>query len=470
MVRPLMAIALCLPLFSLAAENTTNYDEAGMSLGREYLDQHFGERIDPFTGNLELQFTDLVIPGNGGFDLKVKRVYNANQSTPSPFGRGWDIHFGRVTHLANETCATATAQSMALVLPDGSAQTLHRSNGAGFTSTTDYLTTNFWKAQCDSSGGVNVYAPDGTKYAMTVADGDKWHVSRITNKYGSYMDFTYATVGAGLYVSEVHASDGRSVTFSYANGRLASIAGGNVTWSYSVTSAADGSARLTGVTPPAGGAWSFQYNENLGTAAGSYALSSLTNPFGGQISYSYGFVNFLSVLNANPTQVLTQKIAGGATWNYAYNPSCSGGGLDQTIVTLPGGYGTVVYRHFGYCSVNAGEVWKVGLLSEKQTGSAQTEDFTWAFQTISNETVQRPGYGKTDPQVNRPLLSRRDITRDGRLYTTAYSGFDSFGNPNAITETGTRSRSRSVSYFNNSSAWIVGLKTDDSYSGAGDIQ
>jgi hypothetical protein len=35
------------------------------------------EHIDPMTGNLPLTFTDLVLPGNAGFDLKIQRIYNS---------------------------------------------------------------------------------------------------------------------------------------------------------------------------------------------------------------------------------------------------------------------------------------------------------------------------------------------------------------------------------------------------------
>jgi Domain of unknown function (DUF6531) len=39
--------------------------------------QQVQEDVQPFTGNLNLVHTDLVLPGNGGFDLKVQRVYNS---------------------------------------------------------------------------------------------------------------------------------------------------------------------------------------------------------------------------------------------------------------------------------------------------------------------------------------------------------------------------------------------------------
>jgi hypothetical protein len=52
----------------------TFYQEPGLSPNREVVDQHVSERIDPFTGKLQIHAVDLVIPGNGGLDMKVQRA------------------------------------------------------------------------------------------------------------------------------------------------------------------------------------------------------------------------------------------------------------------------------------------------------------------------------------------------------------------------------------------------------------
>jgi len=49
------------------------YKEPGLYPNRDYTNQHFGEHIDPFTGALQLHYTDVFIPGNGGFNLAVQR-------------------------------------------------------------------------------------------------------------------------------------------------------------------------------------------------------------------------------------------------------------------------------------------------------------------------------------------------------------------------------------------------------------
>lgn len=224
--------------------------------GREYLKDHFAERIDPFNGNLSLQFVDLSIPGNAAFDLKVRRSYNANaiSNVLSPYGRGWEVHFGRVRHNPSQACSNAAGQSMILDLPDGSSHTLHRSNGVASTSTADYLTTSFWRGQC-ASGGITMASPDGTQYDMSEADVGVWLAKKITDRHGNYFNLTYVVspVTGRKVVSQVTANDGRSLTFAYSGGKLSSISGAGRTWSYTVTNAPDGSHQLTRVTPPAGG-------------------------------------------------------------------------------------------------------------------------------------------------------------------------------------------------------------------------
>lgn len=52
----------------------TFYQEPGLSPHREVVEQHVSERIDPFTGKLQIHAVDLVIPGNGGLDIQVQRA------------------------------------------------------------------------------------------------------------------------------------------------------------------------------------------------------------------------------------------------------------------------------------------------------------------------------------------------------------------------------------------------------------
>ena len=83
------------------------YNEAGISDTRQDESSYSNEFIDPFTGSLQWHNTDLSIPGNGGFDLKLLRSYNSALITPSdnlgsfnggnqPVGVGWQMHLGKI--------------------------------------------------------------------------------------------------------------------------------------------------------------------------------------------------------------------------------------------------------------------------------------------------------------------------------------------------------------------------------------
>ena len=76
------------------------YAEPGMNPFRTSSGQDATESIDPFSGNIQLSYVDLSIPGNGGLDINITRYYNLPQSSPgyaNPFGYGWTMHFGRIT-------------------------------------------------------------------------------------------------------------------------------------------------------------------------------------------------------------------------------------------------------------------------------------------------------------------------------------------------------------------------------------
>ena len=484
MTRSLLALLaiLCVSISASGQIPFTNYDEPGLNSGRSFVSHSDFEAIDPFTGNLELHYIDQVIPGNGGFDLRVQRSYNMLKlgEALSPFGRGWDIHFGRVKSASGAaTCAAAPAQDLTLELPDGSSQTLHRAianSSWGTTTNSHFITNKFWKAQC-TTAGLDVWAPDGTKYEMSDKDGAYWHAKFITNRLGKQFTINYLVIsGWRKVVDKIFATDGsddRYLDFVYNANRLSAITGhgpaGNQTWNYTVQSVS-GYNILTQVDPPMAphGRWSYDYY--TGTNAWAFALWHVTMPYGAQTTYTYNTVDFLRNLpGSKDSAVVVGKTIGTDTWQYTYQPACGSGTLDQTTVTLPSSINserTITYKHYSICSVSSGDVWKVGLLAEKYLGNTQSEAYTWIPMMLSDEDYARTGYpvAKTDSQVNRALLSRKVVVRDGTTYDSNYGGignFDTFGNPTALTEAGTRSRSHTFSYFNSGTGWMVGFLAGD---------
>jgi hypothetical protein len=86
--RALRAVLLALA-FAALAQVAPAQDQALPDLfsadalaNREQVGHSDSENIDPLTGVLTLAYTDVHLPGNGGFDLKVMRSYREDRAGP----------------------------------------------------------------------------------------------------------------------------------------------------------------------------------------------------------------------------------------------------------------------------------------------------------------------------------------------------------------------------------------------------
>jgi YD repeat-containing protein len=470
------------------------YLDPGLYPNRDYVNQSYHEHIDPFTGALQLHYVDLHIPGNGGLDLKVVRSYNSvsvNPTNPAAYqslaGLGWTVHFGRVlrtkdTNICYNRDALKAVDNPVLEMPDGSRQLL---SFTGLVSPL-MLTTQRWKAECSTAGtqGLVVYSPDGLRYDMTqlvnvgtgVSPVYAWHTTKITDKNGNYANIAYSATYSPE-ITSVTASDGRTITFTYADSglatrRITSVNGAGQTYNYGyqAVSGVLGAYYLTSVTRPGGTMWQYAYNGNLNSLPGSYIMSQVVYPEGGYNSFGYSWIFWDTQSNPySRTAVVSSKSSStGANWTYGYAPG-SPGAYDTTTVNTPAG--TIVYQHIGPNYSSSGTVWMVGLLVSKTLGGAQSEVYSWGKQKISSETYYRPGVFvlKNDYQeTNAPVLTQKVITRDGATHSTSYSGFDSYGNPTSISETGPNggTRATSLSYYINTSKWIVKQVQNESFIGS----
>ncbi|MGL5005623.1 MAG: DUF6531 domain-containing protein, partial [Casimicrobium sp.] len=291
------------------------YKEPGMQPNRDYVNQHFGEHIDPFTGALQLHYVDVFVPGNGGLDIKIQRSYNsasvdrANPKHHSMMGVGWSLHMGRVSKTGADICSNTDpntgTDNAVLETPDGGTQRLY------FTASGSPLmiTQRRWKAECISgtSPGLLIFAPDGTQYRMnrqyaegtTEAPVYTYYTTLITDRNGNTINVNYNT--ATLAKAEIQnivrntAGDTVTVNFTYddvgsATRRIASIAGPAGTWNYNYTviSGKPGIYQLTSVNRPVTGDWTYAYNNfGLLDTAGNHMLKQVTMPQGGSINYAY---------------------------------------------------------------------------------------------------------------------------------------------------------------------------------------
>ena len=70
------ALLICRPTLALAQQHPA-LDAPGFQQHRDYFSEMPFENIDAMSGGLILTFTDLVLPGNAGRELKFQRTYNS---------------------------------------------------------------------------------------------------------------------------------------------------------------------------------------------------------------------------------------------------------------------------------------------------------------------------------------------------------------------------------------------------------
>jgi hypothetical protein len=444
------------------------FDDRGFSPNRDYFSQLPYEHIDPMTGNLLLTFTDLVLPGNAGFDLKIQRTYNSkiylDYENGAAFdedtwaGVGWTLHLGRIMN-SNSDFPT-------LEMPDGSRHRLYRHVSPFPAGCSDcFITKDYWIWDRNTR---KLKLPSGLVYTFgpSVGSSPGWaYTTEIVDPFGNSVGVAYFTDPQDA-ISQITQTLGsgqvRTVTFGL-NSTYKSIATMSYTgsrsyaWVYtSLATDQAGFSRLDSVQPPTGSPWRYQYNS---TTPPKWELIGLTTPHGGQINYEYAeFTGYLG--NTDPIRfhgVSKRTTAGrdmpSGVWTYSY----FGGGLtNQSSISSP--CGTTTYTFLGIGNSNAGAAWKVGLLASRTVSDATSSEATSYFyrppllgDRVSDEDVMIGP--NTDSDVYVPLVATQTITRGSVGLTTqntyASTNFNDFGRPYLTTETGTagqRTTSRTFKY------------------------
>lgn len=487
------------------------YSEPGINPNRDYVNQNFSEYIDPFTGKLQLHYVDLYIPGNGGMDVKVQRSYTSldgdltNQDPQSIMGFGWTVHYGRIKRAKTSSCSgndlTTSNDNPVLQLPDGKEEVFFYRKSTSLSGGYEYVSKNNWIANCSGSSyegdSWTVKSPDGYVYAMSkkiqpTGDLSYWYTKTITDASGNVVTVKYLGDNYDLYhgynqkpfISSV-SGQGLTVTFTYKNQsptnyqnmRLQTVKANSQTVTYAydqVGSSTDW--RLVSVDLPGAaaetGAWNYVYliNENnlFDSTPGNLSIKEIDYPKGGKIVYTYQHNYFDSSSGVSTTSVHSKKTSGpgisSGTWTYSYQKSAGSNDFDTTTITAPDG--TYTYKHYGYDAAMPGEVWRIGLLYQKQvsgSGATQTEVYDWGSRIISDEKYNGPR-SLNDTNIRAPVLDKKTITIGADSFISDYQNFDPFGNPQAVVETGAPggiSKTTNYTYFNNSAKWIIGKLKDE---------
>ncbi len=469
----LFCLALILVLHERALFADQIFDARGFDPHRPFFSQLPFEHIDPLTGNVLLTFTDLVLPSNAGFDLRIQRTYNSKiyrdyqnlgetLAEDSWAGVGWTLHFGRVFNGLGTDVAPPVIE-----MPDGSQhQTFHHiSPPSGCTAC--YVTREFWIYNKNTS---TLTLPNGTTYTFghsgTAGSGTALYATAIADAFGNGIAITYMSDpsdGIASVTQDLGGGQTRQVTFTVEPSRksLSTMTFLGRTWTYTQTAIAEvGFSVLASAAPPIGPGWSYTYQQS---SPGKYEMAGLTTPNGGQITYAYAEQTFrLGSTIPIRTVSMTQRTIGGrditaGSWAYAY---AQGSGQNQTIVTGPCNVTTYTFLGVGNYS-SQGAAWAVGLPSSSTIsdgGTLETEQLTWiASMSISNDR-QIIGFN-VDYGIYVPLVATRVVTRGPASFSTTNtyvgSNFNDYGRPSQVSESGQLMRSTSRTFQYGFSPYIV---------------
>ncbi len=482
------------------------FDARGFVQNRAYFGQAPLEHVDPATGSLILTFTDLVLPGNAGFDLRIQRTYNSKVyrnwealgntlNEDSWAGVGWTLHLGRILQ-------PGSARPV-IEMPDGSRHATFTNptrTGCLITGSTCLITKDFWIYEPPY-----VRLPDGVVYQMdhegNVGDvnGLALYTTQITDPFGNHVSVAYMAAGTdpslpadGIATITQDLGNGQTRTIEFTTStNVNTTPSGTVPlqdlnsmvlkvnnvekarWTYNQTAVNGGFTLLNEVIPPEGNSfttWKYEYTS--GTPDGlDNLLSKATTPYLGEFTYSYVEATLFS---GTTVGVRTPVVYFRNFWDFFNNSSMEyrypglayGDGFVPPSDTryVIGPCSTTTYTYWGLGTNNDGvPAWKVGAVRTKQVSEGpgkavveqddtEYEDPPLAQISSDPETVGN----QTTVGIYLALVKRRTITRfdangsNGKVYVTDYGynpdNLNDFGRPTTITETGELTRTTSRSY------------------------
>jgi YD repeat-containing protein len=256
----------------------------------------------------------------------------------------------------------------------------------------------------------------------------------VDDSVGRRVYFYYTTINNGLYLTRI---SGPGINIDYAYDPITSLYG---------------AALLKSVSFPLGPPWEYTYNKTM------MDLLTVKTTAGGVLTYTYDFSS-ISACGWNFTyRTIKQKQNSGrdipsGTWTFAYS---QGTNSEYTNITDPCGR-TIKYGFYGYgnSTLSTGSKWKYGLPKSKEIVGEETITYGWTNSAAVSADDYILAYCGRDYDIHVPLQTSQSITRGGKTYTTNYSNYDGYGNPQTISETGDKNRNRSISYWYNTSRNIV---------------
>lgn len=494
-------LGVLLPLPSNADEL---FDARGFVQNRAYFGQSPVEHIDPVTGNVLLTFTDLVLPGNAGFDLRIQRTYNSKVyrnyhsqgetlDEDSWAGVGWTLHLGRVLQ--------PFSVRPVIEMPDGSRHPLFsNADRAGCVTPagTCLITREFWVYEPPE-----LRLPSGITYTFGHSanvggvDDLALYATEVRDPFGNRITATYMETGTtpalpsdGIAQIDQELVGGQTRTVEFTTStRVNSTPSGDVPlkdlsamilkingleearWTFVQGIANGGYTLLTEVVPPEGNpttTWKYAYS----TTSPKYLLVKATTPDQGEFAYAYAPATLYSGTTVGVRSIV---VYWRNLWDFFSNSTVyyryPGFNEDQPVPpdarVISGPCGQTTYTYWGLGPNTAGvPAWKIGTLRSRTVADSATapalerEDIEYwdpPLARISNDT-ETVG-NQTTSGIYVPLRKRQTITRQGKSYVQDYAyrstDLNDFGRPSSIVETGELIRITNFTYRYGFAPYIV---------------
>ncbi|VAW98253.1 hypothetical protein MNBD_GAMMA22-2438 [hydrothermal vent metagenome] len=481
-------------------------------------------------GNDITQFQEIPLKENTYLFLPIFRLgvysYEARWGNP-------DKIIKNVT--AKETTFTQVRDFLGLTLsiPGEATKDLLVPNATGVGAGNAYITTDYWKANCDTSGdNFIVTSPNGLTYTFDkhfvtetgyreswqfphpnvgfpIKDGtqnlrrlEHIYPSKVEDKFGNALSYTYfSDVNGTLHVSKIESNHVdtdplyRSVDFTYAKkigaiNLLSSITTNGQTWQYVY----DAKNSLTKVIQPDSGEWNYTYGGFPFSERFSTHIKSIINPAKGKVVYSYqtkpasyfGGTDITDLVSVIKTRTTSGPNIIANTTQYSFDPAPNDPTRIQTrIGTLDSlqivefhkvndwQLGALMKQKIYQSATDLSIVADLAAVDETTLTLLQESNNIWQpLAKIGSSNVKKFAIVRTTPRV----LQSSAITLDGSSYTTAYSNFDEFGNPQTIRETSgalidttnliyENDKTTTLTYKNDKLIWVLALPVSSTIAG-----
>lgn len=452
LLATLLALA---PAWRADAQSDPIFTAAGFQQNHDYFSAAPGEHIDSNTGALVLTFTDLVLPGNNGSELRFQRTYNSKTGRWT-FGIAGVPTRVRFDEIPPNSGAGVVMSARTAWTADGGAHYAIYSppDCAGAGGCRYYQTKEFWLLDTIAH---KVFMPDGV---ICTYVGER--LAEIEDPFGNVV--TIAVEGAYPLQKMVVRQyfDSQSGAFRKVEWPLPNTTDGlppfmtyddEYTWNYTWTNEGPDNDLVLRAVSPENTVWEYRTSRLLEVTSQTGALiTSMTTPGGGTIAYEYrdhdtGIWRCLPQDPPTPecyikTPVIIKRSTSGSLpageWSYTY-PAWNDSTTPSRIYNPDGSIVELNYTTAGSAVDEHGTAIETQVEKRvvRRDGQPPIEIETRTYGNVAvTSLLPAPGFN-----AGSAVLTRIDRVRDGVTHTTIFhfgaTNFGDFHRPSTTIESAT---------------------------------